>query len=91
MDSQQLSSQAAVNAYDNNSFICINDSRHEQPADNTYRPIHNPVRDRGYNFKPIVIPSPVFKIIALPLEPLLLFQQFLPISLVENWVCYTNS
>lgn len=38
MDSQQLSSQA-VNAYDDNSFICIDDSRREQPADNTCRPI----------------------------------------------------
>ena len=80
MDSQQPSSQAAVNAYDDNSFIRIDDSRREQPADNTCRPVHDPVRDRGYNFKPVAIPSQLFEITDLPPEPLLLFQQFLPVS-----------
>jgi hypothetical protein len=83
MDSQQLSSQA-VNAYDDNRFIRIDNSRREQPADNTCRPIHDPVPDRGHNFEPVAIPSRAFEITALPPEPLLLFQQFLPISLVES-------
>ncbi|KAF5234960.1 hypothetical protein FOXYS1_15680 [Fusarium oxysporum] len=90
MDSQQLISQA-VNAYDDNSFIRVDDSRREQPADNTCRPIHDPILDRGYNFEAMVVPTRPFEITALPSEPLLLFQQFVPISLVESWVCYTNS
>jgi hypothetical protein len=57
MDSQQLISQA-INAYDDNSFIRVDDSRREQPADNTYRPIHDPILDRGYNFEAIVVPTP---------------------------------
>jgi hypothetical protein len=87
MDSQQLISQA-VNAYDDNSFIRVDDSRREQLADNTCRPIHDPVLDRGYNFEAMAVPTRPFEITALPSEPLLLFQQFVPISLVESWVCY---
>lgn len=90
MDSQQPFSQA-VNAYDDNSFIGTSDSRREHPTDNTCRPIHDPVPDRGYNFDPMVIPSRAPEITALPPEPLLLFQQFLPVSLVEGWVQHTNS
>jgi hypothetical protein len=90
MDSQQLISQA-VNAYDDNSFIRVDDSRREQPADNTCRPLHDPILDRGYNFEAMVVPTWPFEITALPSEPLLLFQQFVPFSLVESWVCYTNS
>ncbi|KAJ0128414.1 Uncharacterized protein HZ326_28491 [Fusarium oxysporum f. sp. albedinis] len=90
MDSQQPISQA-VNAYDDNSFIRVDASRREQPADNTCRPIHDPILDRGYNFEAMVVPTRPFEITALPSELLLLFQQFVPISLVESWVCYTNS
>ncbi|KPM33877.1 hypothetical protein AK830_g12695 [Neonectria ditissima] len=91
MDSQLPPSQA-VNAYDDNSFIRVDyNSRREQPADNTYRPIEKPVPDRGYNFKPMDLPSQAPVIAALPQQPLLLFQEFLPISLVERWVSYTNS
>ncbi|KAJ0125852.1 Uncharacterized protein HZ326_31042, partial [Fusarium oxysporum f. sp. albedinis] len=90
MDIEQLSSQAA-NVYDDNSFIRVDHSRREQPTDNTCRPVNNPVPDRGYNFKPVHLPDRSFRIEALPPEPLLLFQQFLPAWLVESWVCYTNN
>ncbi|KAI3571841.1 hypothetical protein IWW34DRAFT_767566 [Fusarium oxysporum f. sp. albedinis] len=91
MDSQQLISQA-VNAYDDNSFIRVDDSRREQPADNTSlnpslntcRPIHDPILDRGYNFEAMVVPTRPFEITALPSEPLLLFPQFVPIYLHED-------
>jgi hypothetical protein len=53
---QQLISQA-VDAYDDNSFIRIDDSRREQPADNTCQPIHDPILDRGYNFEAMVVPD----------------------------------
>lgn len=91
MDSQLPPSQA-VNAYDDNSFIRVdNSSRREQPADNTCRPIENPVPDRGYNFEPMDLPSRASAIMTLPQQPLLLFQEFLPVSLVERWVSFTNS
>ena len=72
MDIEEPSIQA-VNAYDDNSFIRIDDSRREQPTDNTCRPIKDPVRDRGYSFKPISLPARPLEIIQLPQDPLLLF------------------
>ncbi|KAH6873617.1 hypothetical protein B0T10DRAFT_466147 [Thelonectria olida] len=90
MDTEEPPSQA-VNAYDDDSFILIDDSRREQPADNTCRPTKDPVRDRGYNFKPVSLPARPLEITQLPQEPLLLFRQFTPTSLVETWVQYTNS
>ncbi|EXL65810.1 hypothetical protein FOPG_17984 [Fusarium oxysporum f. sp. conglutinans race 2 54008] len=75
MDIEQLSSQAA-NVYDDNRFIRVDHSR---------------LPDRGYNFEPVRLPDRSCRIEALPPEPLLLFQQFLPVWLVESWVCYTNS
>ncbi|EXK23340.1 hypothetical protein FOMG_19879 [Fusarium oxysporum f. sp. melonis 26406] len=90
MDIEQLSSQAA-NVYDDNSFIRVDHNLRDQPTDITCRPVNNPVPDRGYNFRPVHLPDRSFRIESLPPEPLLLFQQFLLVWLVENWVCYTNS
>jgi hypothetical protein len=81
MDTEEPSSQA-LNAYDDDSFIRIDDSRREQPADNTCRPIKDPVRDRGYSFKPVSLPPRPLEVTQLAQEPLSLFQQFIPISLV---------
>jgi hypothetical protein len=89
MASQQAS-DLAVNAYDDSCIVVAN-SRREQPADNTCRPIKAPDPSRGYRFRPLKLPIRAPKITALPQEPLLLFQKFVPISLVESWACYTNS
>jgi hypothetical protein len=82
MASQQAS-DLAVNAYDDSCIVVAN-SRREQPADNTCRPIKAPDSSRGYRFRPLKLPIRAPKITALPQEPLLLFQQFVPISLVES-------
>jgi hypothetical protein len=47
--------------------------------------------NRGTNFKPFHVETCNFRISPLPPTPLQLFQLFLPISLVEKWVSYTNS
>jgi hypothetical protein len=86
----QKASDLAVNAYDDSCIVVAN-SRREQPADNTCRPIKAPDSSRGYRFRPLKLPIRAPKITALPQEPLLLFQKFVPISLVESWACYTNS
>lgn len=91
MDSQLPPSQA-VNMYDDNRFIRVDyHSRRERPEDNTCRPIEKPDPERGYHFEPMDLPNRAPVIAALPQQPLLLFQAFIPISLVESWFSYTNS
>jgi hypothetical protein len=46
--------------------------------------------DRGTNFKPFHVETRNFRISPLPPTSPQLFQLFLPISLVEKWVSYTN-
>lgn len=91
MDSQLPPSQA-VNMYDDNRFIRVDyHSRRECPEDNTCRPIEKPNPERGYHFEPMDLPNRAPVIAALPQQPLLLFQAFIPIFLVESWFSYTNS
>ncbi|KAG6996460.1 PiggyBac transposable element-derived protein 4 [Fusarium oxysporum f. sp. conglutinans] len=81
----------AVNIYDDNSFITEENSRREQAADSTCRPEFPPAEDRGFNFQPFNVPPRDLKVNPLPQEPLQLFQLFVPVSLVESWVEYTNN
>jgi hypothetical protein len=46
---------------------------------------------RGDDFQPFNIKYRDFKINPLPQQPLELFQLFIPISLVQSWIEYTNS
>jgi hypothetical protein len=62
----------------------------ETDYDNTYRPNLKPSQRKGTQFEPFNLPQRESRILNLPSTPLLLFQQFLPISLVEKWVNYTN-
>lgn len=91
-DSQpsQQEQETVLKVFDGDFLINEDDSKREQPADNTCRPDKEPVEARGYEFKPF---QPTYReaiIRALPLSPLLLFQLFIPESLVEKWVKYTN-
>ncbi|EEU34869.1 uncharacterized protein NECHADRAFT_98099 [Fusarium vanettenii 77-13-4] len=72
-------SAEALNAYDD---------KHE--GDSTRRPAFPPVEDRGFDFQPFQVPRRELVVKQLPQNPLSLFQHFIPISLVNSWVKYTN-
>ena len=50
-----------------------------------------PKEGRGHDFQPFNLEYRDFKINPLPKEPLELFQLFIPSSLVQSWIEYTNS
>jgi hypothetical protein len=83
-------SAEALNAYVDSSFINEDNSRQEHEGDSTRRPAFLPAEDRGFDFQPFEVPRRELLINKLPQNPLLLFQHFIPISLVNNWVRYTN-
>jgi hypothetical protein len=80
----------AVNEFDDQLLISIDNSRKEQPADNTCRPDLPPAQRRGYDFKPLTFADRNPRISTLPETPLNLFQLFLPEDLVSRWADYTN-
>ena len=49
-----------------------------------------PVTHVGQKFEPLIVQHRPFRVHDLPESPLKLFQKFLPESLVDNWVAYTN-
>lgn len=59
--------------------------------DPTGVPNFPPEEGRGDDFQPFNLEYRDFKINPLPKEPLELFQLFIPISLIQSWVKYTNS
>lgn len=90
MTSQSIPGEA-LNASDPSSYITEENSRREQPNDITCRPVFNPATRCGAYFLPMEMPSRDLEVKPLPHTPLQLFQLFLPYSLVERWVQYTNS
>ena len=42
----------AVNEYDDNTFIIVENSRREREGDSTFRPNFPPQEARGYDFQP---------------------------------------
>ena len=84
-------SAEALNAYDDSSFINEDNSLQEHDGDNTQSPVFPAADDRGFNFQPFEVPRRELLINKLPQNPLLLFQHFIPISLVNDWVKYTNN
>ena len=89
MSSQSIP-EGALNAYDDHSFISEDNSRREHEYDSTRRPVFPPATDRGFNFQPFNVEMRDLKVNQLPQEPLYLFQYFVPLSLVNSWVKYTN-
>ena len=69
---------------DNSSFIRNNNSRWEQPLDNTCRIDLSPDKDRSYNFQPFKVIYRNFIVKQLPLTFVQLFQHFMPVFLVEK-------
>ncbi|RKK76943.1 hypothetical protein BFJ71_g16847 [Fusarium oxysporum] len=80
----------ALNAYDDSSFINEGNSRQERSGDSTRRPAFPAADDRGFNFHPFEVPRRELLVNELPQSPLSLFQHFIPISIVKEWVKYTN-
>ena len=60
------------------------------PNDPTGLPDFPPEEGRGHHFTPFNIEYRDFQIRPLPQEPLELFQLFVPISLIQSWIEYTN-
>jgi hypothetical protein len=61
------------------------------PNDPTGVPDFPPEEGRGSDFQPFNLEYRDFKINPLPKEPLELFQLFVPDSLIQSWIEYTNS
>jgi hypothetical protein len=61
------------------------------PNDPTGVPNFPPEEGQGHDFQPFHLQDRDFNIRPLPKEPLELFQLFLPISLIQSWIEYTNS
>ncbi|KAM4067463.1 DDE superfamily endonuclease [Hirsutella rhossiliensis] len=76
----------AVNSFEHTLFIRLDHCQREQPIDSTVRPTFDPEPERGHEFTPFHVPEREPQPRQLPPTPLLLFQQFLPESLVEGWV-----
>ncbi|KAI8687201.1 Piggybac transposable element-derived protein 4 [Fusarium sp. Ph1] len=81
----------ALNAYDDMSFIKENHSHQMHPNDPTRVAVFPADKARGTKFEPFPVETRNLHINTPPPSPLQLFQLFLPISLVERWVQYTQS
>ena len=83
-----MSSQEIQDYIDDHSF----DSRPFTAAANDPAGPPNlpPEEGRGDHFQPFNIEDRDFQINPLPQQPLELFQLFVPISLVQSWVGYTE-
>jgi hypothetical protein len=60
------------------------------PNDPTGVLIFPPEEGRGDDFQPFNVEDRDFHINPLPKEPLKLFQLFIPISLIQSWMIYTD-
>ncbi|KAJ0125798.1 Uncharacterized protein HZ326_31099 [Fusarium oxysporum f. sp. albedinis] len=90
MASTIITTNEALNAYDDSSFINEDNSRQEHSGDSTRRPAFPAADDRGFNFHPFEVPRRELLVNELPQSPLSLFQHFIPMSIVKEWVKYTN-
>ena len=70
--------------YDDTNFISEDHSRREHESDYTCRPRFPPEDARGYDFQPLNVEYRNFQVNQLPQTPLVLFQHFVPLSLVKE-------
>lgn len=81
----------AVKEFDDTIFVAAAGARHTHPADSTFQPALPATKAKGTKFTPFNLKQHRDLIVKdLPSTPLLLFQCFVPIFLVEKWVFYTN-
>jgi hypothetical protein len=83
-----MSSSKIQDSLDDHSFDTLPLRAADDP---TGVPNFPPEDGRGDDFQPFKLEYRDFKINPLPKEPLELFQLFIPISLIQSWVDYTNS
>ncbi|KJZ68196.1 hypothetical protein HIM_11540 [Hirsutella minnesotensis 3608] len=81
----------ALNSFERSLFVRLDHCQREQPVDSTVRPQFDPEPERGPEFIPFVVPEREPQVRQLPPDPLSLFHWFLPESMVEEWVRYTNN
>ncbi|KFA68176.1 hypothetical protein S40285_10920 [Stachybotrys chlorohalonatus IBT 40285] len=79
-----------VSEVDAELFIQLDHYQQEQEDDITGRPDFKPVAACGSAFYPFKLEQRHPLLSTLPASPVDLFQLFLPISLIEGWVSYTN-
>jgi hypothetical protein len=79
-----------IESADSDLLIRLDEAQREQPSDSTYRDQKAPKPTYGDHFEPLRHSIRPPAILELPLTPMSLFQQFLLISLVKEWVRYTN-
>jgi hypothetical protein len=90
---QPSSGTEAVKEFDEELFVDEDEGERVHPADSTFEPDEKPAKEKGTQFEPFELPEdrdpdPIPR--DLPSTPLLLFQHFIPIFLVQKWVFYTN-
>ncbi|KAJ3455280.1 hypothetical protein MRS44_013880 [Fusarium solani] len=87
--------EVARNDYDPDLFICVSNSRVQREGDEaTTEPDEVPEATRGHNFQPLNFEErqPILHITTSSIEdPARLFQLFVPETLVNTWVTYTNT
>ncbi|KFA79688.1 hypothetical protein S40288_10062 [Stachybotrys chartarum IBT 40288] len=79
-----------VSEVDDELLIRLDHYQQERDDDITGRPNFEPIADCGSVFYPFKLEQRHPILSTLLASPVDLFQLFLPISLVESWVCYTN-
>ncbi|KFA60170.1 hypothetical protein S40285_09737 [Stachybotrys chlorohalonatus IBT 40285] len=79
-----------VNDANNELFIRTDHYQQEQDNDITRRPDFEPIEDRGPVFILMEPEQHPACIEPLPASPVDLFREFVPVSLVEKWISYTN-
>ncbi|MCW7072271.1 MAG: transposase [Methanophagales archaeon] len=79
-----------IESADSDLIIRLDDAQREQPGDSTYRDHKAPELECGKHFYPLRVSNRAPVISQLPPTALSLFQHFIPISLIEEWVRYTN-
>ncbi|KFA80357.1 hypothetical protein S40288_10159 [Stachybotrys chartarum IBT 40288] len=79
-----------VSKVDHELFVRLDHYQQEQEDDVTGRPDFEPIAACGSVFYPFKLELRHSLLSMLPASPVDLFQLFLPVSLVESWVRYTN-
>lgn len=79
-----------VSEADNELFVRLDHYQQEREGDITGRPDFKAVAACGSAFYPFKLEQRHPFLSALPASPVDLFQLFLPVSLIQGWVSYTN-
>ncbi|KFA55188.1 hypothetical protein S40293_09894 [Stachybotrys chartarum IBT 40293] len=79
-----------VSDVDSELYVRLDHYQKERDDDITGRPDFEPVTAAGPKFYPLQLQQRPAVLAAMPAAPVDLFHQFIPVSLIEKWVIYTN-